>query len=89
MNPLTLVNSFTCDGCNFDSNGVKGFKYTESTTIRKVSDIKINYQTENEVAKGVLVSDTFRINKDDESTTLKEYPFLLVSEWQQDKFELT
>lgn len=89
VNPLTLLNSDTCQGCNTDSDGVKGFKYDASETVRKVSDIKVTYTTEGEQAKGALISDTVQLFKDDNSTFIKEYPFMLISEWTQDKYEQT
>jgi hypothetical protein len=42
---------------------------------------------EGETAKGVLVSDNFRLVKDDDSTMVKEFPFLLVNYWTQSQFE--
>lgn len=35
----------------------------------------------------MLVSDNFWINKDDQTTEVKEFPFLLVNEWSQNKYE--
>lgn len=36
-----------------------------------------------------MVSDDFWINPDEEKTCVKEFPFLLVNQWTQTKFETT
>lgn len=89
MTPISLINSFNCAGCNTDNEEGRGFYYQRSTTIRKISDQKVNFQIEGGVAKGVLVSDDIYLDKDDDKSAVKEFPFLLVNQWEQNKFETT
>lgn len=89
MTPVSMVNSWNCLGCNDDNEEGKGFQYQKSTSIRKISTQKVSFDIEGATAKGVLVSDTFWVNKDDESTSVKEFPFILVNEWTQTRFETT
>lgn len=81
MVPLSLINSMNCQGCYNDSEEGIGFEYQKSYTVRKITDEKISFKIESEMAQGVLVSDTFWVNKDDDSTMVKEFPFLLVNQW--------
>lgn len=36
--------------------------------------------------KGVLVADNFWLDKENDATKLKEYPFMLVNYWSQNQF---
>ena len=81
MTPISMVNSWNCLGCNDDNEEGKGFQYQKSTSIRKISTQKVSFEIEGATAKGVLVSDTFWITKGDDSTSVREFPFVLVNEW--------
>lgn len=89
MTPISLVNSWNCLGCNVDNEEGKGFRYQKSVSVRKISDQKVEFAVEDAIAKGVLVSDTFWLSRGDSSPAVKEFPFLLVNEWTQTKYETT
>ena len=88
MVTLSMINSFNCLGCRQTSLG-KGYEYQKSYSIRKVSDQKIKFPIEGKTAKGVLVSDDIWVDKNDDSTKVKEFPFLLISEWDESDFYQT
>jgi hypothetical protein len=89
MTPISLIDSFNCEGCNTDNEEGKGFYYQKSYSIRKISDQKVNFHIEGQVAKGVLVSDDIWLDKESDDSRIKEFPFLLVNQWEQNKFETT
>lgn len=77
---ISLINSANCQGCDHTEN--KGFEYQRSHTVRKISEKIITYSIqEGQDAKGVLVSDNIKMNKDAD-TELKEVPFLLINKWK-------
>ena len=78
MTPLSLINSANCQGCSTSSDG---YEYQRSYTIRKISDEKVELFLEGVKVKGVLVSDNFWLDKENDDTIIKEYPFMLVNYW--------
>ena len=53
--------------------------------MRRITSKKVEYSIEGEKAKGVLVHDSIRLHKD--SHELKEFPFLLINSWTENRFE--
>lgn len=58
----------------------------KSFSIRKVVDKHLRYLVGGYLAQGVLVQDDLKVSKNS-SYTIKQFPFLLVNEWQQGVFE--
>ena len=77
---ISVINSANCQGCDHREN--KGFEYQKSHSIRKISEKIITYSiSEEQDAKGILVSDNIKMNKETDKE-LKEIPFLLINKWK-------
>ena len=83
MSTISVINSANCEGCD---QHMFGFRYQKSETIRKIQTNQLNYQIEGDTATGVLVHDQVRVDKDSQKY-VKEFPFLLVNKWTQNRFE--
>jgi len=54
--------------------------------VRKITESKVEYQIEGDTASGVLVHDSIRLQRDSDNV-VKEFPFILVNQWTQNRFE--
>lgn len=77
-----MINSKDCEGCKENT----GFDFVQSFSIHKVLPKHIRYLIGGFMASGVLVQDDLKLTRDS-TFTARQFPFLLVSEWQQNVFE--
>lgn len=76
-----MINSRDCTGCAQPT----GFDFMKSFSIRKIVDKHLRYLIGGYLAQGVLVQDDLLVAS--ASYAIKQFPFLLVNEWQQGVFE--
>lgn len=77
----SVINAKDCQGCT-----TAGFDFVQSFSIHKVLAKHISYHIGGYIAQGVLVQDDLKLDTKS-NFSLKQFPFLLVNEWQQSPFE--
>ena len=82
MSTISVINSRDCTGCLRNT----GFNFMDSFSLRKIIDKHMRYLIGGYIAQGILAQDDLKPFQDN-NFTMRQFPFLLVNEWQQSPFE--
>lgn len=81
LSTSSVINAKDCVGCESE-----GYDFMKSLSIHKVLAKHISYHIGGYAAGGVLAQDDLKLDRES-NLTVKQFPFLLVNEWQQSPFE--